>query len=99
MPKSGPRTRERAKWNAELNKLGIEACEIRLNGCLGRLYLSWAHFRKSRFLQSPEDWKCAARACQHCHSTIEAMSHAKMESMVLAAIARRGVEEVRFIED
>lgn len=100
MPKTGPRTRERGKWNAELNKLGITWCEIRLDArCLGRLHLSWAHYRKSRFLQTPEDWMCAARACQYCHSTIEAMSHIKMEKIVLEAIARRGREDVTFIED
>lgn len=97
--KVGPRARERAKWNAELNKLGITWCEIALTGCLGSMMLSWAHFRKSRFLRTPADWMTAARSCQSCHAIIEAMPHIKMERIVLEAIARRGTEVVRFIED
>src|ERR1700747_1608655 len=75
LPKTGPRTRERAKHNAELNKVGITWCEIRLPGCTQNMGLTWAHSRKSRFLTAPEHWLEAARACLTCHMKIEAMSH------------------------
>lgn len=95
----GPRVRERLAYNAELNKLGITWCEINLCGCLRGLHLSWAHSRKSRDITEPAHWMEAARACQHCHSIIEAMSHDDMGRIVREAIARRGSEPAVFTDD
>lgn len=89
MRRAGKRTNKRKAMNAELNKLGIDCCEIRLAGCWGRSGLTWAHALKSRFLVTDEDWQRAARACISCHNRIEAMSHAEMARHVDEAIARR----------
>lgn len=86
----GPRTLKRQAMNRELNKLGIDRCEIQLPGCWNRTGLTWAHALKSRFLKTDEDWMRAARACIACHNVIEAMSHTLMAQYVDSAITLRG---------
>lgn len=89
----GPRTRERAKQNRELNKLPgsvKRACEIKLPGCLHTLFLSWAHDKKSRFILTDKDWQTAARACGFCHDQLDHhMNHSEMKRLVNEAIAKR----------
>lgn len=85
----GKRTEARMAANKDMNKAGIKHCEIRLHGCQGRYYLSWAHSTKSRFILTDKDWRTAARACAVCHQTIEVMPHSQMKQIVLDAIARR----------
>lgn len=87
--KVGKRGKKRQEMNAQLNKLGINHCEIGRPCCVGRIMLTWAHARKSRFLVTDTDWLQAARACIPCHNEIEAMSHAVMFEIVTSAIARR----------
>ncbi len=93
MNRSGPRTRKRAAMNAKLKarsvKLGIFSCELRLPGCMGNQFLSWAHSKKSRFLVTDEDWMEAVLSCQSCHARIEGSGHEPMKRAVLDAIARR----------
>lgn len=89
LKKVGPRTLKRQAMNRELNKLGIDRCEIRLPGCWNRTGLTWAHALKSRFLKTDEDWMRAARACLACHQIIEAVSHTLMAQYVDSAIALR----------
>lgn len=94
MNKAGARTLKRRNYNKKLKalweSLGITSCEFRLPGCLRTWAMGAAHFRKSRFLQTPEDWMTAALACTHCHQIIEAYSHEAMEKIVLDTIAKRG---------
>ncbi len=89
LKRTGLRTLKRQAMNRELNKLGIDRCEIRLPGCWNRTGLTWAHALKSRFLKTDEDWMRAARACIACHQIIEAVSHALMAQYVDSAIAGR----------
>ncbi len=91
----GKRTKERQKQNAKLRKLPDSVkklCEIRLPGCLGNKFLSWAHSSKSRYLVNDRDWQEAARSCGFCHDAIEAMSHSEMKRIVCEAIAKRRAE-------
>ncbi len=86
----GPRTKRRLAENAELNKLRLDRCEIRIPGvCVDRLFLTWAHSKKSRFILTSKDWREAARACQPCHRRIEALGHRGMHAAVTEAIKRR----------
>lgn len=89
----GPRTIERQKQNAKLNKLPDSVkrrCEIQLPGCLHTLFLSWAHDKKSRFILTDKDWQTAARACGFCHDQLDHhMNHAEMKRLVNKAIAKR----------
>ena len=89
----GPRTKERQKQNAILNKLPPHIknrCEIKLDGCLVNKFLSWAHSKKSRFITTDQDWQEAARACGFCADALDhKMSHAEMRQRVTEAIKRR----------
>jgi hypothetical protein len=88
----GPRTKERRRQNKKLNEnlVSIKGfCEIKLAGCLGNRFLTWAHSKKSRFIVSDWDWQEAARACISCHRRIEEMSHDEMHKIITTAIARR----------
>lgn len=88
----GPRTERRAKENRQLNKLKIKHCEVQIAPeCAGHHLLTWAHSKKSRYLVTSKDWQEAARCCLPCHRVIEAMSHAEMKQLVVAAIKRRSV--------
>ncbi len=90
----GKRTVERQKQNRILNERLPDikkSCELRLPGCLGNKFLSWAHSKKSRFITTDKDWQEAARSCLCCHQKIEAMSHAEMKRLVVAAIKKRGL--------
>lgn len=86
----GKRTLARAAANRDMNKQGINYCEIRISGtCQGRSFLGWAHLVKSRYLVTAKDWRTAARSCAACHDIIEAMTHSEMACVVREAIARR----------
>lgn len=95
----GPRTKARAAGNRELNKLSREIthrCELGQTGlippgvCIGDRMLQWCHAVKSRFIVTMKDWKQAARGCAACHDYVDHhCSHAKMKSIIEAAIARR----------
>jgi hypothetical protein len=90
----GPRTRERAKQNAKLNKLPDsvkKVCEIRIPGvCAGNRMLTWSHALKSRFLVTDALWQRAARSCLPCHMYCEEkMSKEERARVIDEAIQRR----------
>lgn len=95
----GQRTRDRQAGNRKLNKLPREIthrCELGRTGmipegvCIGDKMLQWCHDRKSRFILTEKDWQEAARGCAGCHDYVDHhCSHAKMKTIVQAAIARR----------
>jgi hypothetical protein len=89
----GARTSKRQDMNRELNKLPDsvkKVCELRIrNVCIGNRLLTWAHFRKSRFLLTDKDWQTACRSCLSCHQAVESMSHKEMQALVCDAIKRR----------
>ncbi|MHC1728042.1 MAG: hypothetical protein AB9866_18910 [Syntrophobacteraceae bacterium] len=64
-----------AKLKDEYQERGITCCEIRLPGCKGAFFLSFAHRKKRRYYYSdPEklgDINETVLACQHCHDQIE----------------------------
>jgi hypothetical protein len=53
---------------------GIQSCELRLPGCTGSIFLTFAHRKKRRFYTEPEQlydrsqWRLA---CVNCHEQIE----------------------------
>ena len=89
----GPRTRERQKQNAKLNKLPDsvkKVCELKIPGvCAGNIMLTWCHSKKSRFITTDKDWQEAARGCLPCHDFTEAEGHVKMKRRIIEAIKRR----------
>lgn len=90
----GPRTKARAAGNRDLNKLPREIthrCELRIEGvCIGNRFLQWCHAVKARYIVTARDWREAARGCTACHDYVDhKCSHAKMKSIILAAINRR----------
>lgn len=89
----GPRTKDRAAGNRDLNKLSHEIthrCELRIEGiCIGNVGLQWCHPTKSRYIVTKKDWRTAARGCAACHDHIEHLPHSKMKEFVMAAINRR----------
>lgn len=69
------------KANIEANKRlkvlfsDVTACEMRLDGCLGGLFLSRAHRHKRAFYKGDvdklSDYKQVVIACQVCHQATE----------------------------
>ena len=72
MIKPGKKTKEWNKTRAELKiefaDMGIVRCEIKLKGCLGDNFLSFAHTEKRRKVT---DLKKVVLACNHCHGLVE----------------------------
>lgn len=89
----GKQAKRRAAENRQLNKLPASVknhCEVRIEGvCVKTIMLTWAHSQKTRFLTTSKDWQEAARCCLPCHDHIEALSHAQMKAIIVAAIQRR----------
>jgi hypothetical protein len=95
--RAGKRTLKRRAMNERLKRrsieLGIDSCEIKLEGCLRKWALSWAHSKKSRFIVSDSDWMEAVLACPSCHAEIEGMSHEEMKRIVTETISKRNEHE------
>ena len=93
MKKIGSRGSYRKEVNKELfeffNNLSITSCEAKLTGCTGKMYLTFAHSKKSRKFIEKEDWLEAILACQICHSYIEAWKPELMEAFVKNVIKNR----------
>jgi hypothetical protein len=93
----GSRTTRRRTENKKLNQLPEHIkrnCEIRLPGCLGNKFLSWAHSKKSRFILTDKEWQEAARACGYCADALDhKMGHAEMKRRVTEAIKKRKLDE------
>ena len=90
----GPRTKARAAANRDMNKAGIDYCEIRIPGvCQGRHHLGWAHPTKSRYITTAKEWRTAAKSCAACHDYIEALPHSEMKKIVLDRIQRRKAKQ------
>ena len=74
--KIGKANIEARKRIAEIaEEKGINYCEIKLEGCLGRMYLAPAHKHKRAWYKGDVDklsdyneWVCA---CVYCHHAIE----------------------------
>jgi len=91
---AGKRTLKRIAMNKRLAKMFIERglpqrCELKLDGCMKTWALQWCHSRKSRFINTDEEWMDAALGCPSCHGKIEAMTHDQMFEHVKEAIGRR----------
>lgn len=83
MKKQGVQKGKRTKINIEANKIlkkiyqenGITSCELRLEGCWGSNWLSFAHRKKRiEYYKCPEklsDFNETILACVPCHMKIE----------------------------
>ena len=87
--KEWQRIRERIKPLFEL--VGITRCEFRFEGCLGGIFLSFAHVDKRRFLK-PGELERPALACQSCHNKLDLMPREKMRATVEKVIAERAMQ-------
>lgn len=91
---SSNRSKIRAAWQRELSAYWQQRgmpnyCEARLPGCIN-LYLSPAHSRKRREIETREQYFEICWACENCHRKLdEQMSHAEMEQAVKWVIERR----------
>lgn len=65
------------------------ACELRLEGCLGRQFLTPMHSLKRRNCVTLELLSEVVIACVHCHRIGEAMKEADMAALVRGVIAAR----------
>ena len=50
---------------------GIYVCEIQLDGCRKFIYLGFAHTKKRRDINTPEDLRMVVLACDFCHHIVE----------------------------
>jgi len=88
------RAAERTRWATELKMwfatLGIDNCELRFTGCVGRLGLALAHSKKRRFIYDRETFFEVIAACVKCHERLDNdMSHEDMELTVKRIIENR----------
>ena len=75
----GKITEANTKANRKLKKMfydkGITSCELRLSGCMGGYFLSYAHRHKRLWyrgqLELLSDYNQVLLACQSCHDKIE----------------------------
>lgn len=65
-------------------------CEARLEGCTGELFLTLAHSKKRRNIESTEELKEVALLCQGCHSIVDAWKPEHTEKYIKMLIERRG---------
>jgi len=80
-------------WHNELRErwrdVTISQCEAKFDGCIN-LYLSPAHSRKRREIETKEQYFEICWACGYCAAYLdEKMSHAEMEIAVKEIIQRR----------
>lgn len=91
--KTGKKRKEANNQLKEIfNSLEINYCEAKLEGCLGNLFLAFAHSKKSRKFIKEEDWTQAIMACQHCHAIIEGWKAELMEDFVNNIINNRKIK-------
>jgi hypothetical protein len=92
MRRSGKKTKQwdriRAKLKQECVERSICSCELRLKGCLGSMFLGFAHRKKRRFCDEKE-LHIAALCCVQCHQQCESLPAVVMFDLVDAAIKRR----------
>lgn len=55
----------------QFEKWGIRTCEIGLEDCVKTIYLGFAHTKKRRNIETPEDLRRVVLACQSCHHKVE----------------------------
>jgi hypothetical protein len=92
MRRSGKKTaqwdRIRAKLKQECLERAICSCELRLKGCLGSMFLGFAHRKKRRFCDEAE-LHIACLACSSCHLQADSLPAVVMFDLVDTAIKRR----------
>lgn len=82
--------RVRRQLKCEFTARGIQACELRFEGCMVDDYLGFAHSKKRRYVVTDEDWREVVLACRTCHDRLDInMSHEEMARTVRDTIARR----------
>ena len=75
--------------------VGIEYCELNIEGEHNGLWVAFAHGRKRRHLVGNELYTFVARACQGCHDFIEyKVGKEKMAQIIQEAIDRREIQPV-----
>lgn len=99
LPKSGKRV---LAWDEirtkelkpAFKRAGITRCELNYSGCMVDNYLGFAHSRRRRNIETPEQMREVLICCQNCHSLLDERPHAETESIVKATIAARKVPVV-----
>ena len=81
----------RRKLEKRFDVVGIDSCEIRLDGCKGRSFLGFAHLDKRDHL-SEEDLYIAVLACVSCHDIIEVLPRKQMRSILQSIIDKRRIQ-------
>lgn len=99
MSAGGKSTRsvQNREWDAELKAwfgtLGIDSCEIRFAGCMGRFGLALCHSKKRRYVLTKADYFEVCAGCVKCHEQMDNnMSHEAMADKVREIIEKRGTD-------
>lgn len=75
----------------ELATLGVNSCELRLDGCLGSFALGLAHSKKRMHIKTSEEMREVVLACTACHDHIENLPKQQMEDIVKLTILKRNL--------
>ncbi len=75
MSKQNEWFRIRQQLKKKFERMGVMACEVKLNGCKGQYWLTWAHRHKRVwYYDKPgmlEDYLQVCLACISCHMKME----------------------------
>lgn len=74
-------TVERKELIEEFEALGINSCELKLEGCWGKQGLGFAHRNKRRNL-TREDLGQVVLLCNSCHGEIELLNNVRMMKII-----------------
>lgn len=75
--------------------VGIEYCELNIDGKHNGLWVAFAHGRKRRHLVGTELYTFVAKACQGCHDYIEyEVGKDEMARIIQEAIDARAIQPV-----
>lgn len=55
----------------QFEKWEITTCELNFYNCVKNRYLGFAHTKKRRYIETPEDLRRVVLACQPCHHVVE----------------------------
>jgi hypothetical protein len=80
----------RAALVVRFEAAGITSCELRYEGCFKTNFLSFAHSKKRRYIQSQEELEEVLLCCTPCHNRLEYGGN--MYEVVRMVIASRKVQ-------
>ena len=99
LPKAGKKVRawdeiRTKELKPAFKRAGVVECELRWHKCTKDNFLGFAHSRRRRNIETPEQMREVCLACVNCHTDLDTRPHAETEAIVRSIIAARRVPVV-----